>query len=203
MWASLEDFESSHSSGTSGSLVGDHASDALPCNLGWGLVVPWTTSERVGILLSVESPFSEESIQSSGDDDSLSSDDNDSLAVQKLLGNDSSESAKNVVLTVDDNNFFKHDYALLLFAVLDILIMESDQSKLALENILNLRSRDENLVLNSLRHLPKIVDLLGIERTHQELLPFMQYLLSDTAAIISTTLSSLLNLNVDLSSRVS
>lgn len=121
------------------------------------------------------------------------------MAVQELLGNDSSESAKNVVLTIDDNNFFKHDYALLLFAVLDILIMESDQSKLALENILNLRSRDENLVLNSLRNLPKIVELLGVERTHQELFPFMHYLMSETAAIISTMLSSLLNLNLDLS----
>lgn len=77
--------------------------------------------------------------------------------------------------------------------------MESDQSKLALENILNLRSRDENLVLNSLRNLPKIVELLGVDRTHQELFPFMHILMSETAAIISTMLSSLLNLNIDLS----
>lgn len=114
MRAAFEDFKSGHGSGSSGGLVWDHASDALPCNLGRGLIVPRTTSEGVGhgVLLLVKSPLSQESFNWSGGDDSLGSNDDDSLSVQELFGDDCSESAENVVLSVDDYNFFKHDYAL-------------------------------------------------------------------------------------------
>ena len=78
--------------------------------------------------------------------------------------------------------------------------MEDDQSKIVHENILNFKSKDENFVLNSIRQIGKIVEVLGLERTVTELLPYLQELLNEHAAIVSALLEGLLSLSLDLSS---
>jgi hypothetical protein len=78
--------------------------------------------------------------------------------------------------------------------------MEDDQSKIVHENILNFKSKDENFVLNSIRQIGKIVEVLGLERTVSELLPYLQELLNEHAAIVSALLEGLLSLSLDFSS---
>lgn len=78
--------------------------------------------------------------------------------------------------------------------------MEEDQSKIVHENILNFKSKDENFVLNSIRQIGKIVEVLGVDRTITELLPYLQELLNEHAAIVSALLEGLLSLPLDFSS---
>lgn len=78
--------------------------------------------------------------------------------------------------------------------------MEDDQSKVVHENILNFKNKDENFVLNSIRQICKIVEVLGEDRTVSELLPYLHDLLNEHAGIVSSLLDGLLTLQLDLSS---
>jgi hypothetical protein len=77
--------------------------------------------------------------------------------------------------------------------------MEDDQSKIVHENILNFKNKDENFVLNSVRQICKIVEVLGQERTVSELLPYLHELLNEHAGIVSALLDGILSLQLDLS----
>ncbi len=77
--------------------------------------------------------------------------------------------------------------------------MEDDQSKIVHENILNFKSKDENFVLNSIRQIGKIVEVLGQDRTITELLPYLQELLNEHTAIVSALLDGLSTLPLDYS----
>lgn len=79
--------------------------------------------------------------------------------------------------------------------------MEEDQSKIIYETILNFKNKDESLVLNSIRQLSKIVEILGTDRTVLELLPYLRELLNENSVIVSSLLASLSSLNMDYSTR--
>lgn len=114
MWASLEDFKSAQGGSSSGGLVWEHTSNSSPDELSRSFVVPRTTLAWVGVRVQCleQLPLSEVSFNLSSNDNLLSSDDDDSLSVEELLGDDCGQSAENVVLSVYQNNFFEHDYVL-------------------------------------------------------------------------------------------
>lgn len=77
--------------------------------------------------------------------------------------------------------------------------MEDDQSKIVHENILNFKNKDENFVLNSIRQIGKIAEVLGLERTVNELLPYLHELMNEHAVVVSALLEGLLSLQLEFS----
>jgi len=107
----LESFQSGHSGGTSLGGVVHHASDALPEDSSGGSVMGVASSGVVSHLLSeLLLHFELISVQRARDVDLLSSNNDDSLAVDKLLSNDRSESTEQVTLTINDDFLLEHFY---------------------------------------------------------------------------------------------
>ena len=102
-WAAVEALQSVESSSTSWSLVWEHATDDLPEDAGWSEPVLGTSS-WVGVdsLLHDISANDFVSGERARLEDSLTSDDNDSLAADELLGNNASKAALKMALTVND-----------------------------------------------------------------------------------------------------
>lgn len=102
----LEDLKALHGSGTSGSLVGDHATDGLVEDSGGGAEVEGTTAggvvsghlSQIGVVLELSAE------ELARDVESLAADNNDLLAVEELLGDNAGKTAEQVALAVNDNN---------------------------------------------------------------------------------------------------
>lgn len=105
----LEDLESLHGSSTSGSLVGDHASDRLVEDSGGGTEVERTTSGGVvsGHLSQVGMVLELRSEELARDVEGLAADDDDLLATEQLLGDDGCKTTQKVALAIDDDNRLK------------------------------------------------------------------------------------------------
>jgi hypothetical protein len=102
----LEDLEALKSGGTTGGLVGDHATDSLVEDSGGGAEVEGTPAggvvsghlAQVGVVLELRAEELARDVQS------LAADDDDLLTIEELLGNDGGETAKEVALAIDDDN---------------------------------------------------------------------------------------------------
>jgi hypothetical protein len=122
-WDSLEDLQSVHGGGASGSLVWDHASDGLVEDTGRSSEMERTTTGRVvssdlaeiGMVLHCSFVSVEEKIsmvvvertlsteEFARDVESLRADNNDLLAVQQLLCDGTGETTEQVALAIDNN----------------------------------------------------------------------------------------------------
>lgn len=105
----LEDLEALESSGTTGGLVGDHATDSLVENSGGSAEVEGTTASGVvtGDLSEVGVVLELRTEELARDVKSLTADNNNLLAAQELLGDNGGESAKEVALAIDDDNLLE------------------------------------------------------------------------------------------------
>ncbi|KAH3658858.1 hypothetical protein OGATHE_006584 [Ogataea polymorpha] len=107
-WNTFKHLQSLQSSLTSGGLVGDHTSDSLVQNSGWGSemerssvgVESSSLSQVVVVLQFVSEEFTR-------DVESLTSHNDNLLAVEKLLGNSGGQSSQQVSFSVNDNNLLK------------------------------------------------------------------------------------------------
>jgi hypothetical protein len=113
----LEDLKALESGGTTGSLVGDHATDGLVEDSGRSTEVEGTTAggvvsgdlSEVGVVLELRAE------ELAGDVEGLTADNNDLLTAQKLLGDNRGESAKEMALAIDDNNLLEAGHRNRLF----------------------------------------------------------------------------------------
>jgi len=98
----LEDLKALESGGTTGSLVGDHATDGLVEDSGRSAEVEGTTTggvvsgdlSEVGVVLELGAE------ELSRDVEGLTADDNDLLTAKELLGDNRGESAKEMALAI-------------------------------------------------------------------------------------------------------
>ena len=109
VWHALEDFQTSHSGGTSGGLVWNHTAEDLPEDARWGLPVggssTWVcVASLVHLLLSLQLASEQGSRLKNG----LTSDNNDFLAIEELLSDNAGKTSQQVISTVNDNLFFEH-----------------------------------------------------------------------------------------------
>ena len=109
VWHALEDFQTSHSGGTSRGLMWGHSAEDLPEHARWGLPVSgsstWVSvASLVHLLLSFQLASEEGSRLENG----LASNDNDSLAIEELLSDNAGKTSQQVISTVNDNLFFEH-----------------------------------------------------------------------------------------------
>ena len=108
-WDTFESLKSAKSCSTLGGLMGKHTSDGSPEDSGRRSVMGGTSSWVVNHLFSLEfrvlDLVSEEGAR---DVDSFSSDDNDSLTAEELLGDNGSQSTEEMALTIDNHELFKH-----------------------------------------------------------------------------------------------
>ena len=109
VWHALEDFQTSHSGGTSRGLVWGHSAEDLPEDARWGLPVSGSSTwvcvaSLVHLLLSFQLASEEGSRLENG----LASNDNDSLAIEELLSDNAGKTSQQVISTVNDNLFFEH-----------------------------------------------------------------------------------------------
>lgn len=103
----FEDLDAGEGSSSTGSLVGEHSTDGAPQDLGGGAEVEGA-SARVGVLTLVKEIVVLDTVadERSGNRDALSTDTDDLLTVQGLLGQDGSKATQNVVLAVNDDTLF-------------------------------------------------------------------------------------------------
>ncbi|KAI6771083.1 hypothetical protein HG531_009938 [Fusarium graminearum] len=115
----LEDLKALESSGTTGSLVGDHATDGLVEDSGRSAEVEGTYIEsmtvvqcsgngfdsppRVGLYRVIFRRHTLGAEELSGDVKGLTTDDNNLLTAKELLGDNGGESAKEMALAIDDD----------------------------------------------------------------------------------------------------
>lgn len=105
----FEDLQLTEGGGTSGELVGEHATDALPENARWCPPV-LVTATGVGVNTLLHNILTNDlvSLDPAGLDDLLATHNSDALAGQKLLGNNAGETALEVAPTVDNQLLFEH-----------------------------------------------------------------------------------------------
>ena len=107
--AALEDLQLAESGGTSGELVGEHATDDLPEDARWGPpVLGSTTWVRVNPLLHNVLSNDLVSLEGAGLEDLLAAHNSDTLARQKLLGDNAGEATLKVASSVNDQLLFEH-----------------------------------------------------------------------------------------------
>ena len=101
----LESLEAIKSLSTVSSLVGEHTTDSAPEDAGRSLVVERTTT-RVSVHALAEEVAPEKLVALEGTRhvELLSADADDLLAVEKFLGNETSQATKEVTLAVNDDN---------------------------------------------------------------------------------------------------
>ena len=102
----LEDLEALESGGTTGSLVGNHATDGLVEDAGGSAEVEGTTTSGVvsGDLAHVGGKLELSAEELARDVEGLGADNNDLLTVKELLGHNAGKTTKEVTLAVDDDN---------------------------------------------------------------------------------------------------
>jgi len=113
----LEDLKALESSGTTGSLVGDHTTDGLVEDSGRSAEVEGTTTggvvsgdlSEVGVVLELGAE------ELSRDVEGLTTDNNDLLTAKELLGDNGGESAKKMALAIDDDNLLEAGHRNRLF----------------------------------------------------------------------------------------
>jgi len=113
----LKDLEALESGGTTGSLVGDHATDGLVEDSGRSTEVERTSAggvvsgdlSEVGVVLELRAE------ELARDVESLATDDNNLLAAKELLGDNGGESAKEMALAIDDDNLLERRHRNRLF----------------------------------------------------------------------------------------
>lgn len=113
----LKDLEALESGGTTGSLVGDHATDGLVEDSGRSTEVERTSAggvvsgdlSEVGVVLELRAE------ELARDVESLATDDNNLLAAKELLGDNGGESAKEMALAIDDDNLLESRHRNRLF----------------------------------------------------------------------------------------
>ena len=89
----------------------NHTSDGLVQDSGWGSEVEWTLGLVVsGGLSQVVVVLELVSEELTGDVEGLASDNDNLLAVEDLLGNNGSQTAQQVALSVNDNNRFERGH---------------------------------------------------------------------------------------------
>lgn len=102
----LEDLKALQSGGTTGSLVGDHATDGLVEDSGGGTEVEGTSAggvvsghlSKVGVVLELRAE------ELARDVERLAADNNDLLTAKELLGDNGGKAAKEMALAIDDDN---------------------------------------------------------------------------------------------------
>jgi hypothetical protein len=105
----LEDLKGAERGGTSGRLVGEHASKRFPENFRGGLPVLGTTAwVRVDALLHHVLSNDLVSLQGARLEDLLATDDGNALAGEQLLGNNAGETALKVASSINDQLLFEH-----------------------------------------------------------------------------------------------
>lgn len=113
----LKDLEALESGGTTGSLVGDHATDGLVEDSGRSTEVERTSAggvvsgdlSEVGVVLELRAE------ELARDVESLAADDDNLLAAKELLGDNGGESAKEMALAIDDDNLLERRHRNRLF----------------------------------------------------------------------------------------
>lgn len=106
----LEDLETLKGGGTTGSLVGNHATDGLVEDSGGSTEVEGTTTGRVetGGLAEVGVVLELSAEELARDVESLSADNDDLLTLEELLGDNTGQTAEQVALAIDNDLLTNH-----------------------------------------------------------------------------------------------